>query len=77
MIAPRILSLASLVPQSMFSISFPRTVPFECFSFTISSSITTFRCGEATELARERIGVVTLHVGDGETTTSFLNDIEI
>ncbi|EER39930.1 conserved hypothetical protein [Histoplasma capsulatum var. duboisii H88] len=54
----------------------PEDGAIERFSLTTPPSTTTFRRGGATELAREQIGVVTLHVGDGETTTSFLNDIE-
>ncbi|TQV96196.1 hypothetical protein V2A60_003366 [Cordyceps javanica] len=46
----------------------------ERFSFTSPS--TAFRYGGATEQAREQIGTVTLHVGDGETPDSFLDDVE-
>ncbi|KAG5296843.1 hypothetical protein I7I48_05784 [Histoplasma ohiense] len=54
----------------------PEDGAIERFSLTTPPSTTTFRCGGATELARKQIGVITLHVGDGETITSFLNDIE-
>ncbi|KKZ66321.1 hypothetical protein EMCG_07922 [[Emmonsia] crescens] len=54
----------------------PEDGTIERFSLTTPSSTTTFRRGGATEQAREQIGMVTLHIGDGETTTSFLNDIE-
>ena len=30
----------------------------------------------ATEQAREQLGTVTLHIGDGEATTAFLDDVE-
>ncbi|PGG99455.1 hypothetical protein AJ80_09341 [Polytolypa hystricis UAMH7299] len=45
-------------------------------NLTTPSSTTTFRHGGATEQAREQIGAVTLHVGDGETVASFLDDVE-
>lgn len=48
----------------------------ERFSITTSSSATAFRHSGATEQAREQIGTVTLHVGDGETANSFLDDVE-
>ncbi|OAA45622.1 hypothetical protein NOR_03411 [Metarhizium rileyi] len=48
----------------------------ERFSLTSSSSATAFHHNGATEQAREQIGTVTLHVGDGETANSFLDDIE-
>ncbi|EER37891.1 conserved hypothetical protein [Histoplasma capsulatum H143] len=54
----------------------PEDSAIKCFSLTTPSSTTTFCYGGAMELTREQIGVVTLHVGDGETTTCFLNDIE-
>lgn len=44
--------------------------------FKLSTSATTFRQYGATEQAREQIGAVTLHVGDGETTGKFLDDVE-
>ncbi|OOQ83196.1 hypothetical protein PEBR_36280 [Penicillium brasilianum] len=44
--------------------------------FGLTSSTTTFRRGGATEQVREQIGEVTLHIGDGETANSFLNDVE-
>ncbi|KLJ06362.1 hypothetical protein EMPG_10236 [Blastomyces silverae] len=54
----------------------PEDGTIERFDLTTPSSITTFRHRGATEKARKQIGVVTLHVGDGETTTSFLDDVE-
>ncbi|KAM3427044.1 hypothetical protein NHJ13734_009148 [Beauveria thailandica] len=48
----------------------------ERFSITTSSSATAFHRNGATEQAREQIGTVTLHVGDGETADSFLDDVE-
>ncbi|KAJ6780409.1 hypothetical protein PWT90_02296 [Aphanocladium album] len=48
----------------------------ERFSSTISSSATTFRCGDITEEAREQIGIIALHAGHGETVSSFLDDVE-
>ncbi|KAJ2976190.1 hypothetical protein NQ176_g5094 [Zarea fungicola] len=48
----------------------------ERFSLTSSSSATSFHHGGATEQAREQIGTVTLHVGDGETANRFLDDVE-
>ncbi|KAM3508659.1 hypothetical protein MY11210_006661 [Beauveria gryllotalpidicola] len=48
----------------------------ERFSITTSSSATAFHHSGATEQAREQIGTVTLHVGDGETANSFLDDVE-
>jgi hypothetical protein len=42
----------------------------------LTSPSTTFRYSGATEQAREQIGTVTLHVGDGETAESFLDDVE-
>ncbi|KAL5343229.1 hypothetical protein BJX70DRAFT_385725 [Aspergillus crustosus] len=45
------------------------------FSLTTPSS-TIFCHGGATEQAREQIGVVTVHAGDGETANSFLDDVE-
>ncbi|KAE8147654.1 hypothetical protein BDV25DRAFT_142521 [Aspergillus avenaceus] len=47
---------------------------FERFSVTSQSS--TFRYGKATEQAREQIGAVTLYVGDGETVSSFFEDVQ-
>lgn len=44
--------------------------------FSLTTPATTFRHGGATEQAREQIGAVTLHVGDGETADSFLDDVE-
>ncbi|KAG5296894.1 hypothetical protein I7I48_05857 [Histoplasma ohiense] len=54
----------------------PEDGAIERFSLTTPSSTTTFHHGGATEQARQQIGVVTLHIGDGEAITSFLNDIE-
>ena len=34
----------------------------------------TFRYGGATEHAREQIGAITLHVGDGESASGFVED---
>lgn len=48
----------------------------ERFSLTTSSSATAFNHSGATEQTREQIGTVTLHVGDGETANSFLDDVE-
>ncbi|RAQ50499.1 hypothetical protein AFGD_003037 [Aspergillus flavus] len=52
----------------------PENGTIERFSLTTPSS--TFRRGGAREQAREQIGTVTLHVGDGETANSFLDDVE-
>ncbi|KAJ5753043.1 hypothetical protein N7520_009960 [Penicillium odoratum] len=49
----------------------------ERFSLITPRSTSTFHRGGATEQAREQIGVVTLHVGDGEDATSFLDNVEI
>ncbi|KAJ5847824.1 hypothetical protein N7455_011781 [Penicillium solitum] len=54
----------------------PENDTIERFSLTTPASTTTFRYGGATEQAREQIGAVTLHVGDGETAHSFLDDVE-
>ncbi|PGH08985.1 hypothetical protein GX51_01042 [Blastomyces parvus] len=54
----------------------PEDGTIERFSLTTPPSITTFHHHGATEIDRKQIGVVTLHVGDGETTTSFLGDVE-
>ncbi|KGO48864.1 hypothetical protein PEX1_102340 [Penicillium expansum] len=54
----------------------PENDTIERFSLTTPASTTTFRHGGATEQAREQIGAVTLHVGDGETADSFLDDVE-
>lgn len=54
----------------------PENGTIERFSLTTQSSTTTFRHGGAIEQAREQIGMVTLHVGDGETANGFLNDVE-
>jgi hypothetical protein len=54
----------------------PENGSIERFSLTTPSSTTTFRHGGATEQVREQIGAVTLHVGDGETADSFLDDVE-
>ncbi|KAJ5895556.1 hypothetical protein N7495_007247 [Penicillium taxi] len=52
----------------------PEDGTIERFSFTSPSP--TFHRGGAKEQAREQIGVVTLHIGDGEDTNSFLDDVE-
>ncbi|KAJ6189000.1 hypothetical protein N7519_003908 [Penicillium mononematosum] len=54
----------------------PENGTIERFSLTAPSSSTTFRHCGATEQAREHIGAVTLHVGDGETADSFLDDVQ-
>jgi hypothetical protein len=54
----------------------PEDGTIERFSLTTPSSTTTFCHSGATEQAREQIGVVTLHVGDGETAANFLDDVE-
>ncbi|KAJ5135539.1 uncharacterized protein N7515_004817 [Penicillium bovifimosum] len=54
----------------------PESRTIERFSLITPSSITTFRHHGAREQAREQIGIVTLHVGDGETANSFLDDVE-
>lgn len=55
----------------------PENSKNEHFGFTTFSSTTAFRHSGAREQAREQIGTVTLHVGDGETASSFLDDVEI
>ncbi|KAJ5603012.1 hypothetical protein N7537_005968 [Penicillium hordei] len=54
----------------------PENDTIERSSLTTPTSTTTFRHGGVTEQAREQIGAVTLHVGDGETADSFLDDVE-
>ncbi|KAH8425915.1 uncharacterized protein LDX57_003656 [Aspergillus melleus] len=54
----------------------PENGTIERFSLTTPSSTNTFRHRGAREQAREQIGTVTLHVGDGETANSFLDDVE-
>ena len=54
----------------------PENGSIERFSLTTPPSMTTFRHGGAKEQTREQIGTVTLYVGDGETTDTFLDDIE-
>jgi hypothetical protein len=54
----------------------PENGTIERFGLTTPSSTTTFRHGGATEQVREQIGAVTLHIGDGETANSFLDDVE-
>ncbi|RDH31967.1 hypothetical protein BDQ94DRAFT_146123 [Aspergillus welwitschiae] len=44
--------------------------------FGLTTPSTNFRYRGAREQAREQIGTVTLHVGDGESADSFLDDIE-
>ncbi|KAJ3526051.1 hypothetical protein NM688_g8311 [Phlebia brevispora] len=48
----------------------------ERFSLTTPSSTTTFRYSGTTEQSREELGSVTLYVGDGETASRFLDDVE-
>lgn len=48
----------------------------ERFGLTTSASTTAFHHSGATEQARERIGTVTIHAGDGETPDSFLDNVE-
>ena len=55
----------------------PEDSTIERYSLTIPSSKTTFCNGGAREHAREQIGTVTLHIGDGETVRNFLNDAEM
>ncbi|PIG89951.1 hypothetical protein AARAC_010230 [Aspergillus arachidicola] len=54
----------------------PSNGTIERFNLTTPSSTTTFRHSGAIEQTREEIGAVTLHVGDGETADSFLDDVE-
>ena len=54
----------------------PENGTIERFSLTTPSSTTTFCHRGDREQAREQIGTVTLHVGDGETANSFLDDVE-
>jgi hypothetical protein len=54
----------------------PENGSIERFGLTTQSSSTTFRHRGAREQAREQIGTVTLHVGDGETVDRFLDDVE-
>lgn len=54
----------------------PENGTIERFGLTAPSSTTTFCHRGAREQAREQIGTVTLHVGDGETADSFLDDVE-
>ena len=54
----------------------PENDTIERFSLTTPSSTTTFHHRGATEQAREQIGTVTIHAGDGETPNSFLDDVE-
>ena len=54
----------------------PENGTIERFSLTTPSSTTTFRHRGAREQARQQIATVTLHVGDGETANSFLDDVE-
>ena len=46
----------------------------ERFGVSSPSCKTIFRHRGATEQAREQLGTVTLHIGDGESTTAFLDD---
>ena len=43
---------------------------------TICSPSTTFHSDGSKEQAREQIGTVTIHTGDGETAWEFLNDVQ-
>ncbi|KAJ5447046.1 Aminoglycoside phosphotransferase [Penicillium cf. griseofulvum] len=54
----------------------PENGTIERFGLTTQSSTTTFCHRGAKEQAREQIGLVTLHVGDGETADRFLDNIE-
>ncbi|CEJ58476.1 Putative Title: questionable ORF [Penicillium brasilianum] len=54
----------------------PEDGTIERFGLTTPSSTTTFCRSGATEQVREQIGEVTLHIGDGETAYSFLDDVE-
>ncbi|PYH71437.1 uncharacterized protein BO88DRAFT_485954 [Aspergillus vadensis CBS 113365] len=44
--------------------------------FGLTTRSTPFRYRGSREQTREQIGTVTLHVGDGETPNSFLDDVE-
>ena len=44
--------------------------------FGVTPTRPTFSHGGATERSREQIGNITLHVGDGETVITFLQDVE-
>lgn len=55
---------------------FQQRSTIERFSLTMPPSKTTFHFKGATEQAREQIGTVTLHVGDGETPVRFFDDVE-
>lgn len=48
----------------------------ERFGVKSPSTRTSFRHRGATEQAREQLGTVTFHVGDGEDADSFLDDVE-
>lgn len=48
----------------------------ERFGVKSPSTRTSFRHRGATEQAREQLGTVTLHVGNGEDADSFLDDVE-
>lgn len=48
----------------------------ERFGVSSPSCKTIFRHRGATEQSREQLGTVTLHIGDGESTTIFLDDVE-
>ena len=54
----------------------PEDGAIERLSFTASSSTTPFRRDGATGQAREQISAVTLHVRDGDSAASFLDDVE-
>ena len=48
----------------------------ERFGLSSPSCKTSFHHRGATEQAREQLGTVTLHIGDGEDATTFLDDVE-
>lgn len=54
----------------------PEDGSIERFGLTTNSSTTPFRHKGATEQAREQIGTVTLHAGDGESAAKFLEDVD-
>ncbi|PGH05710.1 hypothetical protein AJ79_06726 [Helicocarpus griseus UAMH5409] len=73
-IRPRSSSLGILVQESTSSISYPRTAAWNALAFQVL--VSTFRDGGAREQAREQIATVTLHVGDGDGTFEFVEDVE-
>lgn len=54
----------------------PENGTIERFRHSVSSSIKPFSRRGFKEQAREQIGTVTCYIGDGETTSSFLHDVE-